>query len=142
MTSASIDKATKQDLRILCKSNGIKGWGKMSNDQMRAALKAQLPRGNGDESAAVEFYREEEQKARATKKSAAKKSSPKKGTPAARRDGQPSIREWLAERLKKGPLPIADAIAYAEKTKRSKVTVYRMAAACGARAEKGVFVPA
>lgn len=76
----------------------------------------------------------------AGKKAGTKKSGAKKSAPATRGSEQPSIREWLAEQLKKGPLPIADAIAYAEKTKRSKVTVYRMAAVCGARAEKGVFV--
>lgn len=113
MTTAKLDTATKQELRILCKSNGIKGYGKMSNEQMRAALKAH-----------------------------AKPAAEKKRAPAAKRAEQPSIKEWLAEQLKKGPLPIADAIAYAERTKRSKVTVYRMAAACGARAEKGIFVPA
>lgn len=119
MTTANLETATKQELRILCKSAAIKNYGKMSNDQMRAALKAHA-----------------ESKTEPTAK------KPKKGAPAAKRGDQQSIREWLAEKLKKGPLPVADAIAYAEKTKRSKVTIYRMAAVCGARAEKGVFVPA
>ena len=59
------------------------------------------------------------------------------------RGDQPSIREWLAEQLnKKGSLPVAEAIAHAERSGRSKVTMYRMSAVLGYRAEKGVFVPA
>ncbi len=118
MTNATLDTATKAELRILCKSAGVKGYDKLSNEGMRAALKAHT-----------------ESKTEPTTK------KPKKRASAATRGDQPSIREWLAEQLKKGPLPVADAVAYAEKTKRSKVTIYRMAAVCGARAEKGVFVP-
>lgn len=75
------------------------------------------------------------------KKPAVKKTAPKKpGKPVAKREGeQPSIKDWLAEQFKKGSLPIADALAYAASTGRSKVTVYRMAATLGAKAKKGVF---
>ena len=120
MNTATLDTATKTELRILCKSAAIKNYGKMSNDQMRAALKAHA-----------------DNKPEPTTKKTKKRAS------ASMRGDQPSIREWLAEQFKtKGSLPVADAIAHAEKTERSKVTVYRMSAVLGYRAEKGVFVPA
>lgn len=124
MTTATVDNASKTELRILCKSAGIKGYGNMNNDQMRAALTTHAGNKQNQEPAA------------------AKKPEPKAGAPVARRGGEPSIRKWLAEQFKKkGSVPVADAIAYADRTGRSKVTVYRMAAACGHRAQKGVFVP-
>lgn len=36
----NINEANKQELRAACKSNGIKGYGKMNNAQMREALLA------------------------------------------------------------------------------------------------------
>lgn len=62
--------------------------------------------------------------------------------PAAKKQPAQSVREWLVARLKKGALPVADALAYAERTGRSSVTVYRMARVAGARAKDGQFVSA
>lgn len=37
-----LDAAKKDELRSLCKKHGVKGYGKLSNDQMRAALRAMI----------------------------------------------------------------------------------------------------
>src|SRR5687768_1543455 len=61
MVMSTLDTATKTELRILCKAQGVKGYGSMNNDQMREALKEHdQPRGNGDEDAAVEVYQQDE----------------------------------------------------------------------------------
>jgi hypothetical protein len=65
-----------------------------------------------------------------------------KSKTAAKKPPAQSVREWLVARLKKGALPVADALAYAERTGRSPVTVYRMARVAGARAKDGQFVSA
>lgn len=36
----NVDTAKKDELRSLCKEHGVKGYGKLSNDGMRAALRA------------------------------------------------------------------------------------------------------
>lgn len=36
----NLDTAKKEELRSLCKKQGVKGYGKLSNDGMRAALRA------------------------------------------------------------------------------------------------------
>lgn len=36
----NLDTAKKDELRSLCKAHGVKGYGKLSNDGMRAALRA------------------------------------------------------------------------------------------------------
>jgi hypothetical protein len=71
-----------------------------------------------------------------SKKKAAKKPHAMK---AAKSDA-PSIRESLEARLAKGELKVEDALAYAEKSGRSAVTVYRQARELSYSARKGVFV--
>lgn len=38
--NVDLDSAKKDELRNLCKKHGVKGYGKLSNDQMRGALRA------------------------------------------------------------------------------------------------------
>ncbi len=40
MNTPILDTASKLELRALAKSAGIRGYGNMTNDQMRAALRA------------------------------------------------------------------------------------------------------
>jgi hypothetical protein len=65
-----------------------------------------------------------------------KRAAPKKST----KSDAPSIREWLEARLAKGELKVEDALAYAEKSGRSKVAIYRQARELSYAARNGVFV--
>jgi hypothetical protein len=132
MTTASLDTATKAELRILCKSAGVRGYGKMTCDQMRGALRAHSAPERLTNSIPVKVVAKNpasQSAARVRAKKAASKST-----------GEPSIREWLETQLAKGELKVADALAFAEKSGRSKVTVYRQARELSYAARKGIFV--
>lgn len=122
MTTPNLDTATKTELRILCKAAGI-AYGKLDNAGMRAALKAHAARSD-------------EPRNPVSKKAAQLRAA----KAASKESGEPSIREWLEARLAKGELKVADALAFAEQTQRSKVTVYRQARELGYSARKGSFV--
>lgn len=125
----NLEAMTKDQLRNACREAGIKGWGKLNNSGMRKALAAlerftdtppvkklgrNLDSDPGTPDAATEARIDKTvAKSKASKKIAKKSAS-----------DQPSIRAWLEQRLAKGELKVADALAFAEQTKRSKVTVY------------------
>ena len=142
MTTATLDSATKQELRILCKAAGI-AYGKLDNAGMRAALKAHAsaPDRLTDvvpvkpvDTQPVPVTDDGDKPIRPARKGA------KKPRAKAAKSDAPSIREWLEARLLKGELKVEDALAYAEKSGRSKVTVYRQARELSYAARKGVFV--
>jgi hypothetical protein len=141
--TASLETAGKVELRLLCKSNGVKGYGNMTTEQMRSALRAHAPERLTDtvpvkpvDVQPLPVTDDGHTPIRAARQP--KKSAPKKST----KSDAPSIREWLEARLAKGELKVEDALAYAEKSGRSKVTVYRQARELGYSARKGEFVKA
>src|SRR5262245_57091912 len=105
---------TKPQLRASCKEARVKNWGAMSNEKMRRALKA---RDRAQEERPTTANTVADGEVPAKVKRAAKKAAD--AAARAGKGGKMSVRDWIAQRLAKGKLSLADAVAYAESSGRS-----------------------
>lgn len=138
MDIQTIEKSGFNALRKLCRENGVK-YGNATTPQMRAMLKAKAagePVPAPPKSKAAGERKPRGKAAKPAKPGKAPKGKAK-GAPKGTRDG--SLRQWLADKAARGSFPVHDAIAYAESTGRSAVTVRRQASELGIRAKKGIF---
>src|SRR5262245_44970410 len=109
-TAMKTDELNKSALRALCRTHGVKNYGKLSNDDMRKAL------------AALERF---------TDTPPIKKVD----TPAAKKPGRklasdatPSVKAWLQDQIDEhGEVAVEKAKEYVASSGRSSVTLYRQA---------------
>jgi hypothetical protein len=137
--TASLETAGKVELRLLCKSNGVKGYGNMTTEQMRAALRGHAPERLTDAvpvtkvDALLPVTDDGHTPIRAARK--AKRKAPKKAT--GKLSDKPSVKEWLQAQLDKhGEVKVDASKKWVTDSGRSLVTLYRQAQECGARLDR------